>query len=195
MLSLLSFLALLACFAGDGEQQDAKQYTGLHTEWMRLHDSGESTARLKIDPAKRSMWLKCRGERQEKLAVSLPSGLTWYAFQISNQGLRQVTFPLRLQEPREQVEKDSAGESLLIVGMGKDQGFRMSFSATTSGIGFHSGSGNRTGDITVYLPAKVEGPTKYKSFVASDSPRHTNWRESIQTKDFALQIQRRPAAE
>lgn len=189
----LAFLATICATVNTPETDHAK-YTRLHKEWLRLHEADERTAQLIIDPRQSAMWIESRGEVHKEYVVDLPEGFRWYAFHVSHDGITERSFPLRLTRPRPDIEDEAKEEHLWVIALTDEEGFRLSFSATRSGIAFHTGLGSRTGDVTIHLPARQSKPTEYKSFVAPQSPRMTEPKDLIQMEEFAVRVERRTAA-
>ena len=187
---VFAFLAVVAAPATEPGAEHAK-YTRVHKEWLRLHEADGPQAQLIVDPRKNAMWIEKRGEVHKGYAVDLPEGFRWYAFRVAQDGIIEQSFPIRLTTPRTEIKDESEEESLWVIAMADEEGFQLSFSATRSGIGFHTGTGSRTGDVTIHLPAALPNPTKYRSFVAPQSPRATKPKDFIQMKEFAVKVKRR----
>lgn len=187
---VFAFLAA-SCATGNTAEADHAKYIRVHREWLRLHEADERQARLIVDPLKNAMWIENHGKVQNEYLVDLPKGFRWYAFHVSQDGISERSFPLCLTKPRADIEDESEEEALWVVAMADKASFRLSFLASRSGIAFHAGSGSRTGDITIDLPAALPKPTKLLSFVAPQSPRVSQPKDFFQMKEFAVQVKRR----
>ena len=190
MVYVFAILVAMATQAHEADAEHAK-YLRLHKEWMRLHEADGSPSQLIVDPRINAMWIETQGEVHNGSTVELPKGFRWYAFHVSQDGVTIRSFPIRLEAPRAATNDESTEELLWVVAMADQKAFRLSFSATRSGTGFHVGSGSRTGDVTIQLPAALAKPTEYKSFVASQGPRASEPKDFIQMREFAVQVKRR----
>lgn len=193
----IAIALLIAVSAGsNGAAAEHDQYPRLRTEWTRLHESPDATAQLVIDPREHAMWIEDHGNVDIKFAANLPQGFRWYAFHVTQYGIVERSFPVRLISPHPDIEDESKEEQLWVIGVGKNKSQQFSISASCSGTRFHAGSGNLIGDVTFHLPAASDGreSVKYKSFLAPQSPLLIKPKEAIRKDEFSVRVKRRSAA-
>ena len=191
---VVAVLLTLSVTSGTAQAEHA-EYIRVHSEWVRLHETTDSQAQLVFDPREGAMWIENHGEIDEGFAVGLQQGLRWYAFHVTQNGVVERSFPIRLIAPRAEIEDEAQEETLLVIAVGDGQGQQFSFSAARSAIGFHVGSNMIRGDVTCHLPALLDAqPPKYKSFLAPQSPRLSKAKEAIKKKLFGVRIKRRTTA-
>lgn len=187
-------LLIAACFAPDVAEAEHAQFIRVHKEWLRLHEqTSDAQAELVIDPRHNAMWIEDDGNAHDTFAVDLPPGLRWYAFHITQAGIVERSFPVRLTNPRSDIHDESKEEQLWVIGVAENRSHQISFSASRSGTGFHVGSGSMIGDVTFRLPAALpdERTIKFNSFLASQSPRSMKSRELISKDEFSVLVARR----
>ena len=169
----------------------------VYDEWVRIHhidavpDSVRSVnAQLVVDPRELAMWIEEVGViHRDHGVANLPEGLDWAAFQITNRGIVECSFPLRLSRPR---TSDESGESVMVIGTSPNHwSLRFTISATKSSNSFDIYSGSlisSTSPITVRLPARIAESNALQSFIVPQTPRAGDPKESIQTKHFGMTI-------
>lgn len=169
----------------------------VYDEWVRIHhidavpDSVRSVnAQLVVDPRELAMWIEEDGViHRDHGVANLPEGLDWAAFQITNRGIVECSFPLRLSRPR---TNDESGECLMVIGTSPNhRSLRFTISATKSANGFDIGSGfhiSPKSPITVRLPARIVESNAPQSFIIPQSPRARDPKESIQTEHFGITV-------
>ncbi len=172
------------------------RYMEVHREWVRIHslEARPPNAPLVIDPREQAMWIEVDGKVHGNSTVALPAAAQWYAFHVTERGIIERSFPVRLTRPQTNVSDNASAEQLWIVGVSKNQSWQCSFSASESAHTFHVGSGSGIDEITLRLPAKPAAPAAardpLRSFVAVQSPRTPQPRETIQTKHFVVRVVR-----
>ena len=193
---LATALLLALSAESDGSAAEHAQYLRVHKEWVRLHESPDVEAHLVIDPREHAMWIEDHGNVHDRFAVGLPQGFRWYAFHVTQNGIVERSFPVRLTAPRPDIVDESKEEQLWVIGVAGNESRQFSFSASRFGTGFHAGSGSMIGVVTFHLPAAsgVGETFKYKSFLASQSPRPMKPKEAIRKDEFSLRVKRRSTA-
>lgn len=190
--------AILAILSGlIGTPPAHADYKEVYEEWVRIHniaaapDNARSVnAQLVVDPRELAMWIEEDGAIHRDHGVAhLPEGLDWVAFQITNRGIVECSFPLRLSRPR---TSDESGECVMVIGTSPNhQSWRFTISATKSSNSFGSGSGSPISSkspITVRLPARIADSNALQSFIVPQTPHARDPKESIQTKHFGITI-------
>jgi hypothetical protein len=186
-------LIIAVSAASDGAAAENAAYLRVHKKWLRLHESPDAQAQLVVDPREHAMWIEDHGNVHDKSAVDLPRGFRWYAFHVTQKGIVERSFPIRLTDPRLDINDELKEEILMIIGVAKNSSQQFSFSASRSGIGFHVGSGSMIGDVTFHLPAasRLNTGIKYKSFLAPQSPRLIKPKETIRKDEVSVRVVRR----
>ena len=190
--------AILAVLSGlIGTPPEHANYKEVYDEWVRIHNVATASvnAQLVIDPRELAMWIEEDGAiRRDHGVANLPEGLDWVAFQITNRGIIECSFPLRLSRPR---TSDESGECVMVIGTSQNQTWDFTFSGTKLSNSFGIGSGspiNSKSPITVRLPARIAesnaAPDGLHRFIAPQTPQTLEPKESIQTKHFTIKIVR-----
>jgi hypothetical protein len=195
---LLSITILVAAISAQpADTAKHAKYLEVHHEWQRIHrlEDGPVNAQLIIDPRKHAMWIEKDGKvHRHNGVVDLPKDCEWTAFHITNRGIVELSFPVRITNPRNNIQDDSTVEALWIIGVSEGRSWQFSFSATQSAHTFHVGSGSPIGTITVPLPAKPIGldtaRESLRSFVAPQSPWKPQPMEELKSKQVAIRIVR-----
>jgi hypothetical protein len=134
------------------------KFKRIHDEWVHLQETNASStsSQLVIDPRVRAMWIENNGVAQDGFSAPLPPGVEWSAFYISNRGIAECAFPVRLSHSQKAREKDSASEQMWICGSSPNQSWQLSFSARGTAREFHIGSGSAIDLVTLRMPAISE---------------------------------------
>jgi hypothetical protein len=174
---------------------DHAKYKEVFAKWQCIHElEGQSAnAQLVIDPRERAIWIENDGTiHREHGFADLPEGFEWSAFHITNRGIVECSFPVRLARPS--IKNDSGSEELWIIGASKSQGWQFSFSSNTPARGYHIGSGSPIKTLTFRQPphsvTSNADPASLRSFLVPQTPRTRESKESIQAKHFSIHIVR-----
>ncbi len=171
------------------------KYLRVHKEWLHRHEAADAKTQLVVDPREHAMWIEDNGDIDGKHIAHLPRGFQWYAFHVTQEGIVERSFPVRLSHPRRDVKHESHQESLLVIGLSKNSSYQLTFSASRYGTGFHVGTGSKiAGAITIPLPRKPNAVVgqSFRSFVVPQSPITSQPQEAIDKGHFAIRIARRP---
>ncbi len=176
---------------------ERRKLRGVYDEWVRIHridaapdDVRSVNAQLVLDPRELAMWIEEDGAiHREHGVANLPEGLDWTAFQITNRGIVECSFPLRLSRPR---TSDESGESVMVIGTSPNHwSLRFTISVTKSSNSFDIYSGSpisSTSPITVRLPERITESNALLSFIVPQTPRAGDPKESVQTKHSGITI-------
>jgi hypothetical protein len=170
-----------------------QRFLRVYHEWQRLDRAPDAVAHLVIDPREHAMWIEDHGKVLEDFVVDIPAGYHWYAFHITQTGIAERTFPLRLTRAWRDVKDEAQEEQVWAVGVAKDQSMQITCSASRSGNGFDVGSGSMIGDVTFRLPAlPSDGKApQFDSFLAPYSPRPTQPKEELRKPEITFRVTRR----
>ena len=188
------FIALLLTannVLGADRIEEQRSYTGLHQSFRDLQDKDGDT-NLCIDPREGAMWLETNGRIIPSEVRRLPSGMKWKTFHMTQDGLAEIVFPVRIDRPREDVKTVRESEVIFVVGVGEKETLNMSFSATPSGNGF--GVGFQTGirSMEIQLPQKDTSYELQKDLLMllPGTPQELKYVESLELLGIPIRIVR-----
>lgn len=181
--------------AHDRAMAEQQRYLHVYHEWQRLDRVSDAQAHLVIDPREHAMWIEDHGKVLEGFVVDIPEGYRWYAFHITQNGIAERSFPLRLTKAWRDVKDEAQEEQVWALGVAKDRSMQITSSASRSGNSFGVGSGNMIGDVTFSLPAlSPDGKApRFDSFLAPHSPRPAKPKEEIRKPEITFRVTRRAA--
>jgi len=197
--AVVTAIALMGLPLADSKVKDlARQHKilAVQKEWLNLHWNAKTAvdAQLVIDPRVRGMWIETGGQVRENSEVALlPQATQWTAFYITNRGITERSFPLRIRTPRSETD-DEQGEIIYIIGASEENTWVISMCARKTGHMFHAGHGSKRGDIKLRLEPRHapadEREAQFNSILAAQSPWKAKWSESHQTEHFKISIER-----
>ena len=195
----LAFMLLMAVVSAPNDAAAEQQrFLALHHEWQRMHRSAAKAqiparAFLLVDPREKAVWIEKDGKVDARDILPLPAGFEWFAYHLTPRGLTQISFPVRLNHPRPDLQNDEDSESIIILGMGKDRSWRCTISASQSRRFFHVGSGSRISSMTFTMPALkaalLRDPLR-DSMLVSNSPHAKKWADTIRNRWLSITVKR-----
>lgn len=112
----------VAPLGAPGHKSAAQQFCEtIYREWFRLHSAAAHQGRtiqaeIVFAPQRGTLTLSRGGQKPEK-TIQLPSGLKWYAFHVSVDGVRELSFPVVLERPHHHDPRTlQDDEEIVIVG-------------------------------------------------------------------------------
>ncbi len=166
-------------------------YTALHQSFRDLQDKNGDT-NLCIDPREGAMWLETNGRIVPSEVRRLPSEMKWKAFHMTQDGLAEIAFPVRIDRPREDVIEICESEGIFVVGVGKKETLTMSFSATPSGNSFAVGFQTGIQSMEIRLPQKDTSYELQKELLMllPRTPQELRYVESLELLGIPVRIVR-----
>lgn len=189
------FIALLLTthnVLGADRVEELRSYTALHHSFRDLQNKDGDT-NLCIDPREGAMWLETKGRIIPSEVRRLPSGMKWKAFHVTQDGLAEIVFPVRIDRPREDVTAVRDTEAIFVLGVGEKEGMNLSFSAAPSGKNlFNVGLGSGIRSMEIRLPQKE---TNYKIqkdllMLLPSTPHELKYAEALELLGIPVRIVR-----
>lgn len=178
---------------------DHQRFMALHHEWQRIHESAARerippNAVLVFDPREGAIWIEKDGKIDANDVRPLPSGLDWFAYHVTPQGVAQISFPVRISRLRQHIQDENDAEHIWMIGATKDQSWQCSVSASAASHGFHVGSGSPISSLTFTLPVVKAPSPLHDSILVSGSPHARKWADTMTNKWFSINVVRSAAA-
>jgi hypothetical protein len=138
------------------------------------------------------MWLETNGRIIPSEVRRLPSGMKWKAFHMTQDGLAEIVFPVRIDRPREDVKTVRESEVIFVVGVGEKETLNMSFSATPSGNGFGVGFHTGIRSMEIQLPQKDTSYELQKDLLMllPSTPHELKYAEALELLGIPMRIVR-----
>ncbi|XZE45030.1 hypothetical protein SH467x_000231 [Pirellulaceae bacterium SH467] len=188
------FIALLLTahhVLGADQIEKQRSYTALHQSFRDLQNK-EGDTNLCIEPRKEAMWVETDGRIIPSEVRQLPSGMEWRAFHVTQNGLAEIGFPVRIGRPREDVTAVLDSEEIFVIGVGEGETLNMSFSATPAGNGFNVGFGYGIRSMEIRLPQKDIKHTLQKDLLMllPSTPRELKYTEALELLGISVRVVR-----
>lgn len=190
----------LACCVFISAAGGADQHRAVHDEWLQLHKKSPSAnAQLIFDPREHAaaMWIEQNGVayRPKKVVADLPANFDWYAFHVTNDGIAQLSFPVRVMRPKLSRPGDRESEQIWIIGASEDQTIQFHLAPEKRGHAFGAGgTGSPIDTVDVQLPQQPPDARQPKqlqnSTLAPQSPKPLTYNEQIKTRHFTFSVKR-----
>ena len=193
----LAFVVFAAIFSGSPVYEaEMKPILDLHFGFRQIHNTARqknavAEAFLVFDPQKGAAWIENHGKIDPTQVRTLPAGLKWNAYLVSQQGVAEVPFPVRIRNLSPSVKVDDPNESVWIVGSGKKHGFACGFGGPSGDMQMHEIASTIT--LNPQLPPAPALPSAEESgesILVNGSPQPRKWTEGIATKQFVINIKR-----
>jgi hypothetical protein len=200
-MNLVIMLLILVPSANGQESVDHQRFIAINRQWQTIHDAASreqipANAFLVIDPREEAIGIERAGQIDPKEIERLPAGLEWSAYHVTQRGVREISFPVRLTRPRLKGEMNKGGESIWVFGRGKDCAWRFSITPESDGHIFHVGSGSGVLSMTVRLPAlqgEREEDLLADSILVPDSAHRRKWVDTLRSNQILINVERIPA--
>lgn len=188
-IALVALLLFQDSLHGTDQIAEQKSYVALHQSFRDRQDIDGDTD-LVVDPRERTMWLEKDGRVIKSEVQRLPSGMRWTAFHQTQNGLAEISFPVRIDRPRNDVDDDGESESIYIIGVGKKRTMNMIFSATLNGNAFNVGFCSGVRSMQLNLPNKdvTNSNAEARMMLLPNTPHKLKYLESLELLGIPIRI-------
>jgi len=175
-----------------------QRFVSLHRKWWETHQTAlrrqeSANTLLVVDPGQKGAWIETDGQVDAKDIEPLPAGLEWFAYLITEEGIAEIPFPVRLNRPRFDPTKGDDAEEILIVGFGKMRSWQFSVATAEGGHVMHVGGGSPISTMTWTRRERKSAPRpdeRRLSMLVTDGNPPRTWTDSIQNEHVSIRVVR-----